>query len=794
MHKCSHCQNSYPHSLLKHIQSNGEDLYFCCNGCESVYFLLQSYGIESFYQKLQNQTLTPPKRTNSLPLEYYDSEAFTQKYIKEKQEISEITLLIHHIHCSACIWLNEVMIGKLEGIKEISINYTNHKAHIVFDREKIKLSEIVRLIVELGYDVSVGEQMQLKANEERRSFLLKLVVAIFCTMNIMWVAIAQYSGYFQGIEKEYSLLLNIASLILCTPVVFYSGSLFYKNAYFSLKKGFVGMDLLVFTGSSLTYLYSIFALFNGYETYFESVSMILTFVLIGKFLENYYKHSAGEVLQSLQNQIPKNVRVLREGVICEVTPQEVQIGEVVEVFVGERISIDGELISQKGVFDEVALSGESEPVEKKSGERIVSGSINLMQNIFYKTIRSFEDSTLNTLIKLIENASCKKPKIEMFANAISARFSQIVLFIAGVSFGVHWLIGEEFAYALSVGISVIIIACPCALALATPISSIVGLSKAYENAILFKQSQYLESLAKVDFVCFDKTGTLTQGSPKVVNEIRFCEYDLGLLQSFMSKNIHPIAYGICEYIAKEEKREIEEFRVFEFQGVESKYQEKILLGGSLEFIQSRGISIPEIELGEGSVFAYCVGGELMSVFVLQDEIKSHAKETLQELQKMGIGYCILSGDRESEVRRIAKALEIEEFYFALDPMQKAKIVEGLRGRGKKIAMVGDGINDVLALTQSEVGISFANRNDLAVQSSDIVLLKDEFMLLSKTFKIAKITLKNIKENIGFSLLYNSTTIPLAVLGYIIPLFAALSMSVSSLIVVFNALRIKKMDL
>lgn len=792
--KCNHCQNTFPKDSLFVCKDDGKDLYFCCNGCKSVYFLLKDHHAQSFYDKLQGSTLSPKQEKQGLSSSYYQSDSFKSKYITLTEEgYAQITFLIHNIHCSACIWLNETMLNKLDGVIDAHIHYTNHKAQITFDENKIDVGKIVEVIESLGYGVSVGEMMGAKGVEEKRDFFIKLIVAIFCSMNIMWLAIAQYSGYFQGITKEYSLLLNIASFILCTPVLFYSGSIFYKSAFLGIKRGIVGMDLLVFSGSFITYCYSIYASLTGGESYFESVSMILTFVMIGKFLELKSKNSAGEILESLNAQIPQSLRVIRDGKIFQVAPQEIEVGEKIEVGVGERVIIDGVLESQSALVDEVALSGESNPISKSKGELIVSGSINLMQNIFYTTTKTFEESSLNSLIKLVQNATAQKPQIQAFANKISARFSQFVLLIAIGTFIVYFANHHPFNEALRIAISVIIIACPCALALATPISSIVGLSRAYQEGILFKQSKFLETLAKVDYVCFDKTGTLTLGAPSVIEERKFHNYNPQVLVAFMQKNIHPIAHGILSYLSIPSNLMIDEVIIHDHQGIEAKYGQKNLLGGSIEFLKKRGVKIGEIK-GEGSIFAWSIDGELQSVFFLQDSLKPYAREVIERLKKQGLQMCILSGDTQSEVQRIAKDLGIEKYYFRYSPIQKAQIIESLRKEGRKIAMIGDGINDVLALTKSEIGISMVERSDLAIASSDIVLLQSDLLTLSKTFSIAQKTLKNIKQNILFSLLYNTTTIPLASLGFIAPIFAALSMSVSSLIVVLNALRLKRLEL
>lgn len=787
MQKCSHCQNEFSFDALERCVDGDKELFFCCNGCKSVYFLLQDHQAQNFYTKLQGTTLSPPS-SKLLDYSYYDSKEFTQRYISQKNNHYEITFLIHHIHCQACIWLNELMLSKLDGVLEANINYTNHQANLVWNPERISLSQIIKTIYNLGYSVSIGEAMEQKKKEEEQLFLIKIIVAIFCSMNIMWIAVAQYSGYFQGIAKEYSILLNSASFLLCTPVVFFSGSIFYISALKGLKAKRVGMDLLVFSGSLLTYLYSIYASFSLHETYFESASMILTFVLLGKFLENKARENTGKILQSLSSFIPPSIKVGEQTLL----PQEVKVGSLVEVFAGEKIIIDGILRSPFALLDESSISGESNPISKQKGDPIYSGSLNLTHNISYQTTHTFEESTLNTLIELLKKAQHSKPRIQKLANQISARFSQIVLTLALCTFVGYLYFQTPFDLALKIAVSVIIIACPCALALATPIANIAGLNQAFKSGILFKEGRFLETLSQIDAVCFDKTGTLTLGKPRVVHRIDFCSYDQSLLQAFLQKNIHPIAQGVLDSLPLEKKSvyEIQDLIYSPSQGVSAKNGEDILLGGSLEFLAKQGVKIPHFKTHLGSVFAFSINQTLQSVFFLQDEIKPQAKELITNLKNQKIEILILSGDEENEVQRIAQELDINTAYGKLSVSQKVQIIQKLQIQGKKVAMVGDGINDSLALKSSQVGISIAEKSDLAVQNSDIILLQDQLSSLTKAFLIAKKTHKTIKTNIFFSIFYNTLTIPLAILGYISPIFAAFSMSASSLIVVFNSLRIK----
>ncbi|ANV98750.1 copper-translocating P-type ATPase [Helicobacter enhydrae] len=789
---CNHCQNIFPKEALIEVDEAEEKFFFCCNGCKNAFFLLKEYHIEGFYSKIK--TLTPIQKIPQLESAYYDNEAFVQHYVKKLEGGGEqVEFVIGHIHCSACVWLIENVIAQMQGVEDIQIHYTNHRAKIKWNPQKTKLSTIVQTIYDLGYDVSVGHLSEAKEKQQKREYYIKLIVAVFCTMNVMWIAVAQYAGYFQGMQEGVRELLGIASWILASPVLFYSGSIFYQNAYTALKRGMVGMDTLVFSGAFLTYVYSIYAFFVGGETYFESVSMILTFVLVGKFLEVSGRNSAGEVLELLYAQIPQSVRVIRGGERVQVLPQNVEVGELIEVFAGEKIALDGVLVSSNALLDERALSGEAEPTSKQSGDCILSGSVNLFENFIYEARKSFEESALNHLIVLMEDSLKHKPQIENLANTLSSKFSKGVLALALMTLGVYLYGGDSRA--LSVAVSVIIIACPCALALATPISSIVGLGRAYQEGILFKQSRFLETLSRIDYVCFDKTGTLTQGEPQVIDEKRLGDYDVAQLRAFLECSTHPIAQGVLEYLPKAQgDYVVRDFKVLECRGIEARVGDDVMCGGSEEFLKEKGVIVEGDQSWSGSFFGFALNGKLQGVFLLQDRLKSDSLALIEGLKKMGIGMCILSGDRESSVKEVAEELGIQTYFSQHSPTQKLEVVQSLRQEGKKIAMIGDGINDILALTQSEVGMSIVDKSDLALHSSDIVLLEDKMSLVLGAFVIARQTFKNIKQNIAFSVLYNCITIPLAMMGYVLPIVAALSMSMSSLVVVGNALRLKKITI
>lgn len=831
MRQCSHCHLSYDESALFKKVINGKEEYFCCRGCEGVFTLLLECNLGDFYERIGETKLTPPKEISD-DLAKFDSEAYAKKYIKilgnknapkisqhsqgndssnndspqniPQPDICEVSLIIERIHCIACVWLNQKILNATNGIIKVDINFTNNKAKIVFDRAQIRLSEIIAKIRAIGYDAQ-GYDPEMLENinaKERKSYYTRMIVGVFCTMNIMWIAVAQYSGYFLGMESEVKDILNLAGFALSTPTLFYSGFIFFRSGYFGLKNGFINMDLLVATGATMTYLYSIYAaLSRSGETYFESVTMIITFVLIGKFLEITTKKSAGDSIDKLNLSVPSIVNVMSNGVqsgeIRAISPQEVKIGDIILVRSGEKIAIDGVLLSQSAIIDSSMLTGESALESKSQNAPLISGSINLENTIYYRATRLFEDSTLNNIINLIQDSLSKKPHIETKANAISYHFSAFVLLCAVATFAFWvWHTGD-FERAMIVAVSVVIIACPCALALATPIATIIGITEAYKRKLLFKEARFLESFAKSDTIIFDKTGTLTHGKPKVVRESQMREYDKRILCAFVALNTHPISSGIAEYLGAESsgdsanRAKIENFKQITQKGIIAKCGDLELLGGNKSFLVESGVAINECENDSHTKFYYAVNKQLVAIFDLEDTPKDNAKEVVLAFQNANFRVAILSGDRFAVVESIAKSLNIAEFYAQQCPIDKSAFIDKLHAQGRKIVMVGDGINDAIALNKSDIAISMGAGSDIAIESSDIVLLDDSLVSLERAHKIARKTYATIKQNIKISIIYNLLTIPLAMCGFIIPLFAALSMSFSSILVVLNSMRIKQ---
>ena len=924
-----------------------------------MYKLLQKSGFSGFYERLGEVTLTPLEK-KSIDLRYLDEPSFLQQHTKKLGTLNEVSLVIEGIHCAACVWLNEHILSLQNGIKKAHINYTNNKAKILFDSTQISLSAIFKLIESIGYSAHIYDP---KSQEEQlakaqRSFFISFVVGVFCTMSIMMVAIAQYVGYFYGMQPLMKDVLNLIACLLAAPVLFFTGRVFFSGAYYGLKLGYVGMDFLVAFGASLTFIYSIYAsITRSGESYFESVAMIILFVFSGKFLEMRARRVAGDSLDSLHTILPNMAKVERDGSLQVCDVKDLRIGERVHIAVGEMLPCDGVACSDV-LLDMRSLSGESLPVSKKSGQELLSGSIVLEKSLVYEVRKRYVDSTMSRIITLLEESLSSTPRIQNLANSLAKYFSRFVLLIALGGF-VYWWVDSGVDQALIITISVIVIACPCALALATPIASVVGISRAYKAGLVFKEARFLEVLAQAKAVVFDKTGTLTKGSPKVQYMERFGEFDESVLAHFVRLSSHPISAAVAECFRPSGAMELSAVVQVDSRGIRAKWGEEEVVGGSVEFLLENGvmdsalfggdsacglesrISSPrcvdrhpslislrglknhdssttilesqsgftkqaEIKttalestfdknaqniqtlqkvdsskqaknvskqpkdsrisketceptlaplrwfsketalrwfcdekpllckprkeirlerlstkrgaaikgfsrkaestkqkptpLDSMSIFAYATNKALKLICYISDEAKDGAKELVAYLQSNGKKVVLLSGDRAGAVEAVASSLGIREFHSGLLPDQKAQYIQDLQGslstpRGKglwrkdpSVVMIGDGLNDIVALKTADVGVSMGAGSDIAIAQSDVIVLDDSLASLQAGFVIARETYARIYQNLAISLAYNALLIPLALCGFVIPLVAALSMSLSSLLVVGNSLR------
>ncbi len=786
--KCSHCQLEFKESELFKEVINHKELHFCCTGCARVYALLLDLNLESFYDKLNDSTLapvTPQDSMNILELEQALEE-------NNKGELI-LNLLLEKTHCNACLWLNQKVLERLKGVKKVSVNFTTHHLQIVFDKS-LNPKEIVQKIESLGYGAKIynAKNYALKTQKEQRSYLLTLSVGFFATMNLMFIAIAKYASYGgasyggasygAGMDKLMQRNLDLVSLFLSLLVLVVVGRFFIKGAFYGLKNGVLGMDLSVSFGALSAFVYSVYAMLVSQETYFEASSTILTLVFGSKFLELKARLFANEKCLALESHEIHSVIVVENGKQTEKHPKDVAIGSVVWVPSGAKIALDGVLLNNASV-DASLISGEFKPLELGVNDPILGGYVNVGAPFSYQVSATFQNSRLSGLLETLKKSFLEKPLIESSANQIADIFSKAVLFLAFISF-LLWQfgLGGDFEKALMVCISVLVISCPCAFALATPIALVIGVFK--NPLIVFKEALFLETLAKVKKIFIDKTGTLTQKEVLLKEKIIYEEFDGRLLKSLLKTREHLAHSAILKSLDGDEVS-LETIEFFA-HGLKASYQNETLLVGSLKFLNAMGVNIKAKESANIMV-GFAKNETLCALFILEERLKNNAKEVVQALQNKGLELEILSGDNESSVKECAKKLGISKYHAHLTPEDKAQTISSYKG---VCAMVGDGNNDALALKQASVSLGF-EKSTLSKSACDILLLEEDLSLLKKAFDNAQKVYQVVLQNIVLSLIYNAILIPVAMLGYINPLIASLSMSASSLLVVLNSLRLKR---
>lgn len=781
--KCSHCRLDFDERQM--LEKDGH--FFCCTGCEAVFELVQSKGLGDFYERLGKNSLEPVNFKQNLGV--FDS------FVRPTNEgFSEIHLVIDGIFCAACVWLNEKILIEEQGVIEASVNPITHKARVVFDERQVSLKRILTLIQSIGYKPSAYDPLkqEQKALSTKREFYSKLVVAIACVMNVMWIAVAKYAGFFSLMDAQTKDILNFAEFVLASPVLFYTGSAFYKNAYFSLKHGQISMDFLVIFGASLAYAYSLWAMFSrGGEVYFDSVAMIICFVFVGKYLEVLVKKHATDTMDGLNDFLKGEILVFNGKEFAPKDAYAVQVGDIIQLKTGDKILIDGVCVRGEASIDSSSLSGESEPVLVQAGTNINSACVVLDGSVEYRALKPYAESKLSQIISLLELS--QKPKIQSLVAQIAVYFSRSVLAVALLCFCFWYFVRESGAeFALINAISVLIIACPCALALATPVSNLIALFQALKLKVLFKSSDKIEDLSKCDYAVFDKTGVLTDFKLKIARYELNQKANLNELFAFINLSNHPVSASIREFLQEKvrDKKHLGFSAVKEVRakGISARLKNDEFIGGNAHFLQECGIKMSQ--KFSDTHFVFAKNGEILAHFEFESVLRAGASELISYLKKIKMPIKMLTGDNEKAAQKVASKLGITDFTAFCLPENKMQVITTLSQK-HKVLMVGDGVNDALALQNAAVAVSLKQGADLAAQNSDIILLKNDLHALEQAIRLSKKTFIIIKQNLAFSLCYNALTIPLAFVGLINPLVAAASMSLSSVVVILNALRIRR---
>jgi len=712
--------------------------------------------------------------------------------------------LITGMHCVNCARTIEKKVGNISGVAKAEVNFASETLMVEFDPQKVKTEDIVAAVEAAGYKASQYEEEKNK-NKEVELERQKTLLVISAILTIPTFLISMFI-----MEMPYRALILF---LLATPVQFGVGYQFYRGAWSNIRNKSAGMDMLIAVGTSAAYLYSVGStfFFEG-QLFYETSTTLITFVVLGKYLEAKARGKAGEAIKKLMGLAPKNATVIKDGKEMLIPVEEVAVGDIVIVRPGEKIPVDGVVISGASAVDESMITGESMPVEKKEGDMVIGATINGTGMLKFRATKVGKDTVLSQIIKLVEEAQGSKAPIQRFADRVSSYFVPAVVFISFTTF-VAWyfVLGSGFPEALMFSIAVLVIACPCALGLATPTAVMVGTGKGAEMGILIKNGSALEKAGSIDIVVFDKTGTLTEGKPKVTDIVAFGSYKEAEILKFAAiaekGSEHPLAKAILEKVEVMEIPHADNFQAIPGQGVRATYRGSSIIIGTKKFIENSGVKISHLEQEikrleeEGkTVMIVSINGKAYGVIAVADVIKEHAKEAVEKIKASGREVAMITGDNKTTARAIASQLGIERVLAEVLPDGKVSEVKKLQAEGLKVAMVGDGINDAPALAQADLGIAIGSGTDIAMETGDIVLVKSDPMDVYKAIKLSEKTMSKIHQNMFWALFYNSAGIPIAagaLYGFgltLRPEFAGLAMALSSVSVVSNSLLLKKVKI
>lgn len=741
--------------------------------------------------------------------------------------------------CASCSAHVEKSVSKVAGVQEVQVNLLTNSMTVLYDDSVTSSGEIVSAVEKAGYGAcpiqrqassqaysSLPVSREDPALKEQKEMKRRLTISLVFLIPLFYLSMGHMMGlpipwFFQG--EENALAFAFTQLLLCLPIALVNRH-YFTGGFAALWHRSSNMDSLIGIGSAAALVYGVWAIYQigfglghgdlhlvheySMDLYFESAGMILTLITVGKYLESRAKGKTSQAITKLINLAPKTAVRLTDGVEQEIPLEMVQAGDILAVKPGQSIPTDGRVVEGLSAVDESAITGESIPVEKQPGDLVTGGSINQSGYLKIEATKVGGDTTLAQIIRLVEEASSSKAPISKLADRVSGVFVPIVISIAVLAIIVWLLIGEPFSFALSIGISVLVISCPCALGLATPTAIMVGTGKGAENGILMKSAEALEMAHSVGVVVLDKTGTITEGKPHVTDLVDVGRVPnlLQLAASLEKNSEHPLAAAI---VAEAQKQNLSLLPVEDFisepgKGIRGRIKGKIYLAGNQKIIEENGVDIRALERpaarlaveGKTPMF-FAQEGQAIGIIAAADIIKPTSAQAVAEWKAMGIDVVMLTGDNERTAAAIQKQVGITRVIAQVMPQDKEKEVRAIQQSGKKVAMVGDGINDAPALTAADVGIAIGAGTDIAIESADIVLMKSDLMDAVTAIQLSKATLRNIKENLFWALFYNSLGIPLAcgvfffLLGWKLnPMFAAAAMSLSSVFVVSNALRLK----
>ncbi|MBI5098326.1 MAG: heavy metal translocating P-type ATPase metal-binding domain-containing protein [Nitrospirae bacterium] len=806
MQKCDHCLLEFPDREAVYDEVKGQRKVFCCNGCKGIYRLINDEGLGEFYKKRASWV---PGPAEDKPV---DTAAFNEHIMQTGNEL-ETDIILDGIRCASCVWLNEKILYRTIGVTYANVNYATHKAKIRWNPQETGIDNILARIKSIGYTPKpfTSKAYEKEMENRKRDLLIRFGTASFFSMQLMLYAVALYAGYFQGIDEETKNIFHLISLVLTTPVVFYSGWPFINGAVRGLRNLHFNMDLLIMTGSGSAYLYSIYEMFSGGKVYFDTAAMIITLILLGRYIEAGAKGRASQAITRLLSLSPKEARRI-VGAIHElplrssesIPISSIKAGDMIEVIPGEKIPLDGVVMEGSSEVDESMLTGESKPVSKSAGSDVFCGTQNLYGNFIFKVNKTAGDTVLSQIIKTVEEAQARRAPVQTTADRVVGIFVPAILLLSFATW-MYWIFHGSFTTdAVMNAVSVLVIACPCALGLATPLAILVGTTKGASKGILIKGGDVIEKSKNIGIIVLDKTGTLTEGRPVLSSFKGIGMSDteaLRLASSLERLSEHSIGKALVSASKALELNDVTDFKAYPGRGLKGVINGKPVLIGNREFMESNGIDaasdrnlLSEIESSElsGATVVYLsYEGNLAGTFSVSDTVRNEAADVVKMLKHKGLDVAMITGDNIKTAAAVAREAGIDTVKAQMSPVEKAEEIKRMQECGRRVIMVGDGINDAPALVQADVGIAMGRATDIALESSDMVLMRNDLRLLPYAVNLSKKTFSVIRQNIFWAFFYNAVAIPLAVVGILHPIVAAGAMALSSLSVVGNSLRLQR---
>ena len=783
----------------------------CCHGCQAVAQAIVDGGLTDFYK--HRTDLAPTGRElvpeELLKVSVYDHPEVQKTFVRiEEGNVREASLILEGITCAACVWLNEQHIAALPGVETVDVNYATQRARVRWDESRIKLSDILLAIEGIGYQAHPYDpsRQQQVIERERRQQLRQIGIAAALGMQVMILAVAGYTGDWWGMDEDFRHLFNWLSLMFTAPVVLFSGQSFFRNAWRDLTHKQAGMDVPVSLGIGIAFLSSIYAtLAEVGHVYYDSAVMFVLFLLTARYMELVGRQKASESSERMVHLLPAMANRLNGDGIEVIPVAELCVGDRVLVRPGETVPADGLVVSGYSSVNESLLTGESTPVSKTQGARTIGGSINLDNPLTLEIDKTGADTVVSEILRLLERAQSEKPKVAQLADRIAAWFVAGVLLLATVT-GIYWYQQDAVAW-LPITVAVLVVSCPCALSMATPTAITAASSRMVSLGLLATRGGGIETLARATLFVFDKTGTLTKGELsvsdlRVMGEGLDSSQAIELASALEAFSEHPIAEAFRRYREKRPERDgvvASEVRNEPGGGLSGQVNGQTLLLGAPAFIADRlghSVDLAELdnmETGGGTLVLLANQQQVLAAFALTDTLRPGAAELVRQLRAEGGKVVLLSGDREAAVASLANQIGVDDWFASQTPSDKLAQVQRWQDQGEVVVMVGDGVNDAPVLAGAQASIAMGSGASAAAASADLLLMSNDLNVLARGIVLSKRMLKIIRQNLIWAVGYNLTAIPAAAMGFVPPWLAAIGMSLSSLLVVGNALRLVRRD-